>query len=147
MRTVVFPDKGSEEILSISKSASILQKELVHDEERRKQWAQDIAHDLRTPITAVKAQIEAVKDGVFKPDTERFTKLLKELGRLETLVEDMNSLSKIESSQNIAELGPAESSDIKMILKERFDVLADEKNISLSFSSEDFTVYCDINLL
>ncbi len=106
MRTVVFPDKGSEEILSISKSASILQKELVHDEERRKQWAQDIAHDLRTPITAVKAQIEAVKDGVFKPDTERFTKLLKELGRLETLVEDMNSLSKIESSQNIAETGP-----------------------------------------
>ena len=70
----------------------------------RKQWAQDIAHDLRTPITAVIiSQIEALKDGVFKPGTERFLKLLKELARLENLVEDMNSLSKIETSKSILE--------------------------------------------
>ena len=147
MRNVVFPDKGSEEILSIAESASILQQELIQDEERRKQWAQDIAHDLRTPITAVKAQIEAVKDGVFKPDTERFIKLLKELGRLETLVEDMNSLSKIEASENISEKDLTESSDIATILKERFDILAGEKNITLSFDTENFSFYCNLNLL
>ena len=146
-RDVIFPDKGSEEILSISESAAVLQKELIHDEERRKQWAQDIAHDLRTPITAVKAQVEALKDGVFKPDSERFSKVLKELGHLETLVEDMNSLSKIESEQNSLNISQVSTSDIKGILKERFDLLAEEKKIDFILEAENFSVECDLHLL
>ena len=146
-RNVVFPGKGSEEILSISESASILQEELIHDEERRKQWAQDIAHDLRTPITAVKSQIEALKDGVFKPGTERFLKLLKELARLENLVEDMNSLSKIETSKSILKTKSVNSQDIKGILKERFDIIAEEKAVNLSITADQFSLSCDLNLL
>ena len=39
----------------------------------------------------------------------------------------MNSLSKIEASENLSEMDHTESSDIATILKERFDILADEK--------------------
>ena len=146
-RDVVFPDKGSKEILSISESALALQKELIQDEERRKQWAQDIAHDLRTPITAVKAQIEAIIDGVFKPENSRFNKLLKELKRLENLVEDMNSLSRIESSETELNTADVKTTDIAGILKERFEILADEKKIKLKLKAEDFFIQCDIHLL
>ena len=146
-RDVVFPEKGSKEIISISESASILQKELIRDEERRKQWAQDIAHDLRTPISAVKAQIEAVIDGVFTPDSSRMKKLLLELKRLELLVEDMNSLSRIESSEGTMVFSEINSSDIAGILEERFELLAEEKGINLEINSEQFVFRCDINLM
>ena len=146
-RDVVFPDKGSKEILSISESAEVLQKELIKDDNRRKQWAQDIAHDLRTPVTAVKAQIEAVIDGIFKPDHSRLKRILKELKRLEILVEDMNSLSKIESSENSLNISSVNSSDIKSILKERFEIFAEEKNIDLNIHTEDFYFKCDLHLL
>lgn len=146
-RDVEFPDKGSKEILSISESALSLQKELIQDEERRKQWAQDIAHDLRTPITAVKAQIEAIIDGVFTADNARFSKLLKELKRLENLVEDMNSLSRIESSSSGLNTADVKTTDIAGILKERFEILADEKKINLKLKAEPFFLQCDIHLL
>ncbi len=146
-RDVVFPVKGSSEILSISESASILQKELIHDEERKKQWTQDIAHDLRTPITAVRAQIEAVRDGVFRADSSRLEKLLKELARLENLVEDMNSLSRIESSSSIPDIEEVSTEDLGAALKERFEFLAGEKGIDLDISSENFTLRCDMNLM
>jgi signal transduction histidine kinase len=146
-RDVVFPDKGSKEILSISESALVLQKELIQDEERRKQWAQDIAHDLRTPITAVKAQIEAIIDGVFKPENSRFNKLLKELKHLENLVEDMNSLSRIESSGTELNTSSVKTTDIADILKERFEILADEKKIKLKLKTEPFFIQCNIHLL
>ena len=56
----------------------------------RKQYAQDISHELRTPITNLQLYIEAIKDGVIDADEQTLTSLLEEIHRLEGLVVNLN---------------------------------------------------------
>jgi len=146
-RDVVFKESNLNEISSIGKSATILQTTLDREEKARKQWTQDIAHDLRTPVTALKAQLEAMVDGVLAPEKERFEKLLTELKRLEILVEDINNLTKIESDESKLSYEEVSSNSLVNVLEERFFFQAEGKKIKLITKADSFTIYCDINYL
>ena len=146
-RGVVFQKSSLNEISSIGKSAVILQETLNREENARKQWTQDIAHDLRTPVTAIKAQLEAMVDGVLVSDEARFKKLLAELNSLEILVEDINRLIKIESDEIKLSAREVSSSNLASVLQERFSLQAEEKKIKLIITAEFFTINCDINYL
>lgn len=63
----------------------------------RHRWAQDIAHDLRTPVAAIRAQLEGMIDGVFERDNARLERLARNLNRLESLAQSFLLLTKIES--------------------------------------------------
>lgn len=56
----------------------------------RKQYAQDISHELRTPITNLQLYIEAIKDGIIDADEQTLSSLLEEIHRLEGLVVNLN---------------------------------------------------------
>lgn len=56
----------------------------------KKQYAQDISHELRTPITNLQLYIEAIKDGVIDADEQTLSSLLEEIHRLEGLVVNLN---------------------------------------------------------
>jgi two-component system sensor histidine kinase BaeS len=148
-RDVFFAESSLNEISSIGRNALVLQKQLTAEEKARKQWTQDIAHDLRTPITAIRAQIEAMVDGIFKPNTERFKKLLAEVNRLEILIEDINRLTILESpdspDKNNRSFSEVSSQYFADLLKERFDIFAKEKRIELVFNVGLFKIKCDIS--
>ncbi len=144
-RDVVFHESALNEISSIGKSASILQDTLIKEEQARKQWTQDIAHDLRTPTTAIKAQLEAMIDGVLLPEKDRFEKLLTEINRLQLLVEDINSLTKIESAEIKLLYKEVSSNELAAILEERFSFQAEDKKIEIIIKADSFKINCDIN--
>lgn len=96
---IVLYEKGIKEIATIAKSTNILSNKLKNEERLRNQWAQDIAHDLRTPITALKTQLEGIKDGVLDLSIERIKKNLKEINRIENLINDLGELTKLESPE------------------------------------------------
>ena len=62
------PEAGATEIVHIARAANRMQQQLAGEREIRQQWAQDVAHDLRTPIAAIKAQLEGMRDGVLPLD-------------------------------------------------------------------------------
>lgn len=60
---------------------------LQSQEQHRKKYAQDIGHELRTPVTALKLHIAAIQDGL-RPANEENLKLLSyEVNRLSRLIE------------------------------------------------------------
>lgn len=63
-----------------------------HDKERR-QWIADISHELRTPISILQGEIEALLDGIRRIDNETIRSLHSETLRLKRLVEDLYQLS------------------------------------------------------
>ncbi len=98
-RAVEFPSPQSEEMHAIAETANYLQFKLQKEEKIRRQWAEDVAHDLRTPISALKVQLEGITDGVFKPTHTRLLSLKKEVERIESLVQDLRELNKMESPE------------------------------------------------
>ena len=87
-------------------------KTLEENEKARKQWVADISHELRTPISVLKAQIEAMEDGI-RPTTPKNLGLLKKnidsLGLIvndlyELSLSDMGALSYDKHDTNVIEL-------------------------------------------
>lgn len=66
--------------------------------ERRRLLA-DIGHELRTPLTIVRGELEAIADGVHPPDGERLTELLGDVGVMERLLDDLQTLSTAEAGR------------------------------------------------
>ena len=59
----------------------------------RRQWLTDIPHKLRTPLAILRGEIEAVQDGIGKPDADAMVSLHAEVIRLHRLVDDLHLLS------------------------------------------------------
>jgi two-component system sensor histidine kinase BaeS len=62
-------------------------------EHMRRQWISDIAHELRTPLSILRGEIEALKDGVREVNRDTLDSLLAEARHLSEIVNDLHELS------------------------------------------------------
>ena len=146
-RSVSFPPSSTLELDTIVQSAQFLQQQLEQEASLREQWMQDISHDLRTPITAIKVQLEAMGDGVLDSSPERIHGLLQELERVEALVRDLSELSRYESPEMTITHKELSSCSFLDDMRERFSFLCKQKNIDLCFNSDIFSFSADEHLL
>jgi len=66
---------------------------LEKNEKLRRDYMADASHELRTPIAILKAEIEALQDGLRNATPDTLRSLHAEVGRLEKLVHDLHDLS------------------------------------------------------
>lgn len=59
-----------------------------------RQWMADTSHELRTPIAVMRAQIEAIQDGVHQADPRTLEVLHREVMGLTQLVDDLYTLAR-----------------------------------------------------
>ncbi len=85
--------KGQDEIATLAENLNHLAQTLSQTEEARKRWVADISHELRTPLAVLKADLEALEDGVRKFDAKAIARLQKHAARLTSLVNDLYQLS------------------------------------------------------
>ena len=65
----------------------------------RREFVANVSHEIKTPITAIKGFVETLRDGAVKnpEDAERFLRIIENHAeRLEAIIEDLLSLSRIE---------------------------------------------------
>jgi Signal transduction histidine kinase len=63
----------------------------------RKKLTEDVAHELRTPITILQSYLEAMADGLWEATEDRLGSCYDEVMRIGKLVGDLERLAKIES--------------------------------------------------
>ena len=85
--------KGQDEISTLAENLNHLAHTLNQTAQARKRWVADISHELRTPLAVLKADLEALEDGVRKFDGKAITRLQKHATRLTSLVNDLYQLS------------------------------------------------------
>lgn len=66
-------------------------------EELRKQWFSDISHELGTPLSILKGEIEALQDGVRQPSQSNLDSLHFEVNHINKIVNDLRELSLAET--------------------------------------------------
>ncbi|TXH67561.1 MAG: HAMP domain-containing protein [Thiothrix sp.] len=88
---------GGDELGLLSSDFNQLAQRLQHNEQARQQWIQDIAHELRTPLSILRGEIEAIQDGINQADESTIHSLHQEALHLQRLVEDLYTLSMSDS--------------------------------------------------
>jgi signal transduction histidine kinase len=81
---------------------------LAATEETRRRLIGDVAHELRTPLAALEATVDAVVDGVLPADVATLTELREQASRLDRLVTDMSAVSRAEERALAVDLAPTD---------------------------------------
>jgi signal transduction histidine kinase len=90
-------NSNAKELNLLVDSINHLAESLKTLEKLRKQLTEDVAHELRTPITILQSYLEAMTEGVWDATGERLNSCYEETVRIEKLVGDLEKLAKIES--------------------------------------------------
>ncbi|MGB5736410.1 MAG: ATP-binding protein [Thiohalocapsa sp.] len=84
---------GRDELGQLGHDVNALAEALERTEQTRRRWVADISHELRTPVSLLRADIEAMQDGVRPLDQNTLTSLHGDTQRLARLVDDLYELS------------------------------------------------------
>lgn len=122
-------------------------------EDVRRDFVANVSHELRTPITSIKGFVETLMAGDIKMprEAERFLQIIvKQSDRLNAIVEDLLSLSRLEESSEMRKI-TFEKSSIKNVLKSVIDmsmIKAEVKDITIELDCDDsIEVKFNTNLL
>ena len=141
------PETGTREIARIAQAANIMAQRLSREREIRSQWAQDITHDLRTPVASIKVRLEAFLDGVFEPTSERIKSVQEELGRMEDLIADLEELTRLETPELVLDIQPIDLASFMDSLEKRFASQSQARNLTIQCSGPKLLIHGDEPLL
>lgn len=84
---------GGDEIGRLGQNVNRLAETLEKNRSARHRWMTDIAHELRTPVSVLKGEIEALRDGLRPANQDAFASLSEEIDQLSRLVDDLQALA------------------------------------------------------
>ena len=131
---VRFEESDILEINELSNTLNYLEEEISKTDEYRRDLMANVSHDLKTPLTMIKAYAEMVRDLSYKDDkkrTENLNTIIEESDRLNILVNDILELSKLQSNTTNLELEEFDLvKELKQIIK-RYDIIKETEDYSL----------------
>lgn len=104
------PSASSDELGELVTSFNAMAATLEAAERQRIYLIGDIAHEIRTPLTTLRGNLEGMIDGVIEPVPELLVRLYDETARINRLIDDLQELSVVESGSRPLErarLAPA----------------------------------------
>ena len=104
---VEFKESGIKEIDELAQTLTQAQKEMAKTDELRRDLMANVSHDLKTPLTMIKAYAEMIRDISYKDRkkmNEHLDIIVDETDRLTVLVNDILDLSKMQSNADTLKL-------------------------------------------
>lgn len=139
------------DILEIKELASILNsttKELAKTDELRRELMANVSHDLKTPLTLIKANAEMIKDLTYNNDEKRNNNLnviISEVDRLNLLVKDILDVSSYQSKTITLNIETFNLTKLMNSIISRYKVLIDRDGYKINLNIDhDYMVKADI---
>ncbi|RYC42751.1 two-component system sensor histidine kinase BaeS [Pectobacterium zantedeschiae] len=82
-----------DELGRLAQDFNQLANTLEKNEQSRRAFMADVSHELRTPLAVLRGELEALQDGVRKPDAHSLHSLQSEVATLTKLVDDLHQLT------------------------------------------------------
>ncbi len=115
----------------------------------RKDFIGNLAHELKTPLFNIQGFIlSLLEGGIDDPEINRkfLSKAEKNIDRMTSLLEDLDSISKIESGAMIIEMETVDIVELSSEIAENLDRKAKDANVQFKIrEEEEFNVLCDPN--
>ncbi|MDO4436550.1 MAG: HAMP domain-containing sensor histidine kinase [Coriobacteriaceae bacterium] len=151
--------RGDDEIDQLGGTFDEMAASLERDLKRERRLTSDVAHELRTPLMAIQATVEAMQDGVYPTDAEHLETVAAETRRLARLVQQTLDLSRQENHAAPLRLDLVDIVQLSKTIVNNQHQLFRDKGLHLRFMDEtqgksakitcdaDMITQCIINLM
>lgn len=90
---------GDDELSTLGRTFNLMAESIQKAQTRRKAMTADIAHELRTPISVQRANLEAIQDGIYPLTPETIQTIYEQTLLLERLVDDLRTLALADAGE------------------------------------------------
>ena len=138
--TQLIPVNGPKEIQLLSQSFNSMLYKVQASQKSQQEFLTNISHELKTPLTSIQGYSQAILDETIKDtsETKNAAKIIhNEASRLNRLVINLLSLSKLESHTAPFEFNTINISIVFNNVIDKFDLLAKERNIIIQREIEE----------
>ncbi|MFP6561610.1 ATP-binding protein [Paraburkholderia sp. B3] len=129
-------ETGGDELQTLASNFNQLAQSLEKNERMRRDFIADISHELRTPLSVLRGELEAIEDGVRRPDAATLASLQAEVGMLNQLIDDLYELALADIGQLSFEMV---SLDVVPVVEAACDAFRERlaaRSIALEFEAE-----------
>jgi signal transduction histidine kinase len=133
------PVRSKDELGELAASFNQMSADLAQATALRRQMTADIAHDLRSPLTAISGYVEAMREGVLEPTPARFEVMYTETRRLRRLVDDLRTLSLADAGELHIDLQAVPPRILLERLAAAYRHRADENDTAITIQAEPDT--------
>ncbi|NIS81055.1 MAG: HAMP domain-containing protein [Anaerolineales bacterium] len=120
-----------DELANLAVNFNRMASKLDQIESMRRQLIADVAHELRTPLSAIKASMEGLIDGVLPEEIETYQQVHREADRMQRLVHDLQELSQVEAGVYDVEFQDVRIADLVEAARDRLERQFVEKGVDL----------------
>lgn len=93
------PVVTGDEIGELAKSFNFMAENLEKNERLRRNLIADVAHELRTPLSILRGNLESLQEGIIKPSPEIIISLHDEVVRISRLVNELQDISMADAGE------------------------------------------------
>ena len=138
-----------DELGVLANNFNLLAQSLESSAVSQKTMIADIAHELRTPISVIVGEIEAIQDGIHEADAQALSLLHSQISSLKNLVSDLHDLSESDKGSLKYKM---QQIDIVALVKQNYQnyqLKFEQKNIKFNLQSTNkpCIIIGDINRL
>jgi signal transduction histidine kinase len=128
------PETGSDDIRSVAHAFNAMSARLKTIDEQRRSFLADVTHELRTPLSVIRGQAEAIADGVYPADPAHLTPILDATQTLDRLVEDLRTLVLTDAGNLVLHREPTDVGALAHDTVESFRAQAETAGVTLTAS-------------
>jgi two-component system sensor histidine kinase BaeS len=126
------PEWGSRDIRSVARAFNSMSARLKTIDDQRRSFMADVTHELRTPLSVIRGQAEAIADGVYPPDAKHLAPILDATQALDRLVEDLRTLALTDAGNLVLSKEPTDLGQLVQDTADSFRSQAESAGISLT---------------
>jgi two-component system OmpR family sensor kinase/two-component system sensor histidine kinase BaeS len=89
--------RGPGETRRLARAFNQMTERLGSNETRRRELLADVAHELRTPLSVIRGNLEGIRDGLYPPDETHLRRVIEETAVMSRLLDDLQLLSTAEA--------------------------------------------------
>jgi signal transduction histidine kinase len=123
---------GSDELGQLGQSFNSMAAALQQQEEERRSMLADIAHELRTPLSVLRGNLEAMQDGLLEPGQEQLSVLHEQSVALSRLIDDLRTLSLAAEGHLELHRQPTDVAELARRVVGEMEAGAGERQVALS---------------
>lgn len=124
--------RGSKEVRGLVESFNEMAARLHANERQRRALLADVAHELRTPLSVIRGNVEGMLDGVYARDDEHLAPVLEETEVMARLLDDLRTLSTAEAGALRLHREPTDAAELVAEAVAAYAPRADAAGIALS---------------